>query len=307
MFIDPDHDEISISRQCQLLDFSRSSLYYQSTRDDSYNEQLMKLLDKQYTQTPFYGVPRMTESLRQAGHRVNAKRIRRLMNKMGLQAIYPRKKLNLSQPDKQHKIYPYLLNGLNIHRPDQVWATDITYIRMHKGWVYLVAVMDWFSRHVIAWDVSTTLDASFCVDTLKQALATGRKPEIFNTDQGSQFTSGAFTKVLLDHGIDISMDGKGRAFDNIMVERLWRSVKYEEVYLKDYQTIAEAVLGLRRYFEFYNNERIHQSLDYCTPASVYGVMDKKTPVAAAIPVALRAPSMAAATETDPLKNSRIIV
>jgi putative transposase len=307
MSIEYGHDKISISRQCQLLGLVRSSLYYQSNRDDRYNEQLMKLLDKQYTKTPFYGVPRMTESLRQAGHGVNPKRIRRLMHKMGLQAIYPRKKLNLSNPNKQHKIYPYLLKGLEINRPDQVWATDITYIRMHKGWLYLVAVMDWSSRNVIAWDVSPTLDASFCVDTLKQALATGRKPEIFNTDQGSQFTSHAFTKVLLDHGIEISMDGKGRAFDNIMVERLWRSVKYEEVYLKDYQTIAEAVLGLRRYFEFYNNERIHQSLNYCTPASVYEMMDIKTPVAAAIPVALRAPSMAAATETNPPKNSHIIV
>jgi len=213
----------------------------------------------------------------------------------------------LSKPDKQHKIYPYLLKGLEINRCDQVWAADITYIRMHKGWVYLIAIMDWFSRKVIAWDVSLTLDAGFCVETLNMALATGCKPEIFNTDQGSQFTSSAFTKVLSDHGIAISMDGKGRAFDNIMVERLWRSVKYEEVYLKDYQTVAEAVLGLGRYFEFYNEKRIHQSLDYHTPVSVYGPMDTETAVAAATSVALRAPYVSAATETNPLKNSHVFV
>lgn len=305
--IEFDNAKISISCQCKLLELNRSSLYYRGYRDESYNEQLMQILDEQYTQTPFYGVPRMTETLRQLGHLVNPKRVRRLMRKMGLEAIYPRQKRNLSKPDKQHKIYPYLLKGLEINRCDQVWATDITYIRMHKGWVYLVAIMDWFSRKVIAWDVSLTLDASFCVETLKQALATGRQPEIFNTDQGSQFTSIAFTKVLHDHGITISMDGKGRAFDNIMVERLWRSVKYEEVYLKDYQTVAEAVLGLGRYFEFYNEKRIHQSLDYRTPASVYGPMETEIAVAAATPVALRAPSVSAATETNPLKNSHTFV
>ncbi len=311
LLIEPDNDKISISRQCQLLDLNRSSWYYRSSSDDSYNEQLMRLLDKQYTKTPFYGVARMTESLRQADHYVNPKRVRRLMRKMGLEAIYPKRKFNLSIPDKQHKIYPYLLKGLEINHPDQVWATDITYIRMHKGWLYLVAVMDWYSRKVITWDISLTLDAGFCVETLKRALETGRKPEIFNTDQGSQFTSYAFTKVLKDHDIAISMDGKGRAFDNIMVERLWRSVKYEEVYLKDYQTVAEAVLGLKRYFDFYNNERFHQSLDNCTPASVYGLMDKKATVAgAATSVALRAPSVAApatGTEINPLINSQIIV
>ncbi len=307
MSIERDNDKISINRQCQLLDLNRSSLYYQSYRDDSYNERLMQLIDEQYTKAPFYGVPRMTEMLRQADHRVNPKRIRRLMHKMGLEAIYPKKKLNMSKPDKQHKIYPYLLRGLEINRPDQVWATDITYIRMHKGWLYLVAIIDWYSRKVIAWDVSSTLDASFCVDTLKMALEIGREPEIFNSDQGSQFTSSAFTKILKGCGIAISMDGKGRAFDNIMVERLWRSVKYEEVYLKDYQTIAEAVLGLRRYFDFYNNERIHQSLDYCTPESVYGATDNEATDTAAIPVALRAPSMAAVSGINPPKNPHIIV
>ncbi len=311
LLIESDNGKISVSRQCQLLDLNRSSWYYRSSSDDSYNEQLMRFLDKQYTKTPFYGVARMTESLRQADHYVNPKRVRRLMRKMGLEAIYPKKKLNLSIPDKEHKVYPYLLKGLEINRPDQVWATDITYIRMHRGWLYLVAIMDWFSRKVIAWDLSLTLDAGFCVETLKRALETGRKPEIFNTDQGSQFTSYAFTKVLKDHNIEISMDGKGRAFDNIMVERLWRSVKYEEVYLKDYQTVAEAVLGLKQYFEFYNNERIHQSLDYRTPASVYELANEKATVsAAATPVALRAPSMAAAdtgTGINPLINSQIIV
>lgn len=229
----------------------------------------------------------MTQWLGRQGHRVNPKRIRRLLRQMGLEAIYPRPRRNLSLPDKEHKIYPYLLRGVIITRPHQVWSTDITYIRMHHGWVYLTAVMDWFSRYVLSWEVSITLEADFCVSVLRQALRQGT-PEIFNTDQGSQFTSEDFIRPLRDAGIQISMDGRGRVFDNIFVERLWRSVKVEEVYLRDYQTVAEAVLGLGRYFEFYNQERLHEALGYRTPAEVLGG-------AVAPPVALRAPSVATAS------------
>ena len=306
MAIEYDNPKLSIVRQCELLGLGRGSLYYRSDRDDSYNERLMRLIDEQYTKMPFYGVPRMTEFLRREGHWVNPKRVRRLMRDMGLEAIYPRSKRNLSLLNKAHTKYPYLLKGLEIVRPDQVWATDITYIRMYRGWLYLVAIMDWFSRYVIAWELSLTLEADFCVRALARALATGC-PEIFNSDQGVQFTSEDFTRLLKDAGVLISMDGKGRVFDNIMVERLWRSVKYEEVYLKDYQTPAEAKLGLGRYFKLYNNERLHQSLDYRTPAEVYGGRRIVTPVeadwngserfaaAAVTPVALRAPSVTAAS------------
>jgi putative transposase len=244
---------------------------------------LMKLIDEQYVETPFYGIDKMTEYLCRQGHHVNHKRIRRLMRQMGLEAVYPRRKHGLSIPAKQHKIYPYLLRDVQITRPDQVWSADITYVRMYRGWLYLVAVMDWFSRYVLSWEVSITLESEFCVTALNQALCLGR-PEIFNTDQGSQFTSDDFTKVLLEADIKISMDGKGRAFDNIFVERLWRTVKVEEVYLRDYQTVAEARYGLGRYFEFYNNRRFHQALGYRTPGEVYGV-------AVGTPVALRAPSV----------------
>jgi len=243
----------------------------------------MRLLDKQYIATPFYGIDKMTEWLGRQGHFVNAKRVRRLMRQMGLEAIYPRSKRGLSIPDKQHKKYPYLLKGVSVIHPDQVWSTDITFIRMYRGWVYLTAVIDWFSRFVLSWEISITLEPAFCVSALKQALSFG-KPDIFNTDQGSQFTSTDFTQVLLNAGVQISMDGKGRVFDNIFVERLWRTVKVEEVYMRDYQTVAEATYHLSRYFEFYNNERLHQALGYRTPAEVYGV-------AVGTPVALRAPSV----------------
>ena len=247
----------------------------------------MRLLDEQYIRTPFYGIAKMTAWLRRRGHHVNHKRVRRLMRQMGLEAVYPRRKRPLSMPDKQHKIYPYLLKDVQIERPDQVWSADITYIRMYHGWVYLAAVMDWFSRYVLSWEVSVTLESDFCVDALKQALSAG-KPEVFNTDQGSQFTSIEFTKVLLNAGVQISMDGKGRAFDNIFSERLWRTVKVEEVYLRDYQTVTEARFNLGRYFEFYNNQRLHEALGYRTPAEVYGE-------AVGTPVALRAPSVPTAS------------
>jgi putative transposase len=243
----------------------------------------MKLIDEQYIETPFYGIDKMTEWLRRQGHYVNHKRVRRLMRRMGLEAVYPRPKRGLSMPDKEHKIYLYLLKDVQITRPDQVWSADITYIRMYCGWLYLVAVMDWFSRYVLSWELSVTLESEFCVSALQQALSLGR-PEIFNTDQGSQFTSIDFTKVLLDAGIQISMDGRGRVFDNIFSERLWRTVKVEEVYLRDYQTVAEARYSLGRYFGLYNNRRLHQALGYSTPAEVYGV-------AVGTAVALRAPSV----------------
>ena len=243
----------------------------------------MKLIDEQYVKTPFYGINKMTEWLCQNGHSVNHKRIRRLMRQMGLEAVYPCRKRGLSIPDTQHKIYPYLLRGVEITRPDQVWSADITYIRMYRGWLYLAAVMDWFSRYVLSWEISITLESDFCVSALKAALSQSQ-PDIFNTDQGSQFTSVDFTGVLLNAGIQISMDGKGRVFDNIFIERLWRTVKVEDVYLRDYQTIAEARYYLSRYFEFYNNERLHQALGYHSPAEVYGV-------AVGPPVALRAPSV----------------
>ena len=283
MAIEPDNEQIPIYRQCELLQLSRSSLYYTPCRDSQYNEQLMKLIDRQYLDTPFYGIDKMTKWLHRQGHSVNHKRVRRLMRQMGLEAVYPRRKRGLSIPDKQHKIYPYLLKDVQIIRPDQVWSADITYVRMYRGWLYLVAVMDWFSRYVLSWELSTTLESQFAVTALKRALSFGR-PQVFNTDQGSQFTSEDFTKILLAAEIQISMDGKGRVFDNIFVERLWRSVKVEEVYLHDYQTVAEAKYGLGRYFDLYNNRRLHQALDYRTPAEVYGV-------AVGTPVALRAPSV----------------
>jgi putative transposase len=300
MAIEPDNPRITVSRQCEVLDLARSNLYYRPCRDESYNDQLMRLIDEQYMRTPFYGVRRMTESLRRQDHPVNPKRVRRLMRQMGLEAIYPKPRRCLSQAAAGQKRYPYLLRGLEITRPDQVWAADITYVRMYRGWLYLVAILDWFSRCVLSWEVSVSLEADFCVAALERALATGRRAEIFNSDQGCQFTCEAFTGRLEAAGVRISMDGRGRVFDNIFIERLWRSVKYEEVYLKDYQTVAEARLNLGRYFAFYDLERPHQSLDYRTPAEVYGACpamgagDAAWP-AAGTSVALRAPSVPAAS------------
>ncbi len=258
---------IPIYRQCELLDMVRSSYYYQPERDDSYNLLLMNRIDEQFTKTPFYGVPRMTAWLNVQGRLVNQKRVRRLMRLMGLEAIYP--KPRLSQSNQEHKKYPYLLRNLVIDHPDQVWCADITYIRMVPGFVYLVAVMDWFSRYVLAWEISTSLDTGFCLQTLERALQVSQ-PEIFNTDQGVQFTSLDFTGHLGNRGIRVSMDGRGRVFDNIFVERLWRTVKYEEVYLHDYQTVSEVRRGLVRYFLFYNQERLHESLGYRPSSGVYG-------------------------------------
>ena len=264
--MEPDHPQISIARQCELLGISRSVYYYQSPGESEENLLLMRLIDEQYTQTPFYGVPKMTTWLRRQGYQINHKRIERLMQKMGLQALIPRR--SLSQPHPGHKKYPYLLKGLAVVRPNQVWCTDITYLRLAQGFVYLVAVMDWFSRYVLSWKISITLDVDFCIRALEEALASG-KPEIFNSDQGSQFTSSDFTGCLQDAGIAISMDGRGRVFDNIFIERLWRSVKYEEVYLHDYQTVQDSKMGMQWYFPFYNFQRPHQSLDDRTPAEVH--------------------------------------
>lgn len=226
----------------------------------------MRLIDEQYIRTPFYGVRRMTAWLRFQGYAVNRKRVGRLMRLMGLEAIYPKPKLSLSQPG--HRIYPYLLKNLLINRANQVWCADITYIRLRKGFIYLMAIMDWFSRYVLSWSVSITLETYFCLEALERALCQG-KPEIFNTDQGCQFTSQDFTGCLNGSSVKISMDGRGRVFDNIFVERLWRSVKYEEVFLKDYQSVGEAVTGLNQYFKYYNRERPHQALSYQTPFRVW--------------------------------------
>lgn len=265
-WIEGNHPQISQRRQCELLEISRSGLYYEPRPESEENLRLMRLLDEQYTRTPFYGIRRMTAWLRQQGETVNHKRVARLMRQMGLEAIYP--KPRLSDPAGGHRIFPYLLRGVNITRPNQVWSTDITYIRMKQGFVYLVAILDWYSRYVVAWEVSVSLELNFCLTTLDWALETA-SPEIFNTDQGAQFTSHEFTGRLQAADIAISMDGRGRALDNIFVERLWRSVKYEEVYLKDYGTVPEAIANLSHYFWFYNHERLHQSLGYRTPAALY--------------------------------------
>jgi putative transposase len=266
--IEPTHPQLSIRRQCALLGLARSTLYDQPLGDSAENLQLMRLLDEQYTATPFYGIRRMTAWLRHQGYAVNPKRVGRLLRQMGLEAIYPRPRL--SQPAAGQTIYPYLLRGVRVDRVNEVWSADITYIRLQAGFVYLVAVIDWFSRYVLSWAVSITMDVPFCVAALEHALGQGQ-PEIFNTDQGAQFTSQAFTARLKEGGIRISMDGRGRALDNVFVERLWRSVKYEEVYLRDYQTVWEARQGLAHYFAFYNEERLHQALGYRPPVAVYHV------------------------------------
>jgi putative transposase len=249
-----------------LLGLSRSALYYEPARETGEDLRLMRLIDEQYTACPFYGSRRMTAWLVQHGEEVNRKRVRRLMRTMGLEAIYP--KPRLSTPGKGHKIYPYLLRGVQVERPDQVWSTDITYVPMISGFMYLAAVIDWYSRYVIAWRLSNTLDGSFCTEMLEEALRGGR-PEVFNTDQGAQFTATAFTGRLEAAGVAVSMDGRGRALDNVFVERLWRSVKYEDIYVRGYEAVPDLHRGLGRYFGFYNDERLHQSLGYRTPAAVY--------------------------------------
>lgn len=258
--------KLSLVRQCSLLDISRGSVYYRPTPARAEDLELMALMDRQYMKTPFYGSRRMRVWLSGQGHPVGRDRTRRLMRLAGLEAVYRRP--NTSRPTREHRVYPYLLKGMTIERVNHVWTADITYIPMARGFLYLVAVMDWYSRYVLAWRLSNTLEVGFCVEALEEALSNG-KPEIFNTDQGSQFTSAAFTGPLLERGIQVSMDGKGRYLDNIFVERLWRSIKYEEVYLKAYKDGTEARQGIGAYLDFYNHERPHQALGYWTPQEVF--------------------------------------
>lgn len=264
--VEPNNEKISVARQCQLLGLNRTGLYYRARPESVEDGELMRLIDEQYTSTPYYGYRRMAVYLQNLGFQVNHKRVRRLMRKLGLEAIYP--KPNLSKPGKDHLTYPYLLKGVAVEYSDQVWATDITYIRLGSGFVYLLVIMDWYSRFVIEMEVSNSLESSVFVETLKRALKKS-KPEIFNSDQGSQFTAIEWLKILQEKKIQISMDGRGRCFDNIFVERLWRSVKQEEVYLKEYADVWEAEESLRQYFEFYNYQRPHQSLKYQTPFEAY--------------------------------------
>jgi len=260
-WIEPNHSRLSVSRQCDLLGLARSIWYYEPCGETAENLELMRRIDEEYTRHPFYGSRKMAELFG-----VNRKRVQRLMRQMGIEAVGPKRRT--TKPGRGHKIYPYLLRNVEILRPDQVWSSDITYIPLRHGFLYLVAVMDWFSRYVLSWRLSNTLEGSFCVEALDEALSISR-PEVFNSDQGSQFTAIQFTKRLGRLNVAISMDGKGRCLDNVFIERLWRSVKYEEVYLKDYADGWEAEQQLSSYFEFYCEERIHQSLGYQTPAMIY--------------------------------------
>jgi len=260
-WIDPDHPKLSIRRQCELLDLERSSYYYQPASETPENVILMRAIDEVYLKRPYFGSRRIALALG-----INRKRAQRLMRVMGLEAIYP--KPRTTRPAPGHKIYPYLLRNVEITRPDQVWSTDITYIPLARGYLYLTVVLDWFSRYVLSWRLSSSLEKTFCLEALDAALAISQ-PEIFNTDQGAQFTSAAFTGRLEEHGIAVSMDGRGRALDNAFVERLWRTVKYEEVYLQEYVNADEALSSLKRYWRFYNQARHHQALGYRTPAEMY--------------------------------------
>jgi putative transposase len=261
------HAEISMRRQCELLGVSRSSLYYEPAEPDAEELALMRRLDELHLEHPFFGSRLMTRTLKAEGFEVNRKRIQRLMRVMGLESVAP--KPNTSKPAPEHPVYPYLLRNLKISRVNQAWASDITYIPMARGFVFLVAIIDLYSRRVLAWRLSNSLETSFCLEALREALERYARPEIFNTDQGAQFTSEDFTSVLLEHGVKVSMDGRGRCLDNIFVERLWRSLKYEEVYLYAYETVSAARTGIGRYFDFFNNERPHSALGHQTPASFY--------------------------------------
>jgi putative transposase len=263
--VEPAHPHISVSRQAELLGIARSSVYY-LPKVNAEEVRLTRVIDEIYTTYPFYGSRKIKAELARRGYRVGRERIQKLMRAMGIEAIYPKPKGSQRHPD--HHVYPYLLRGAKMTHPNQVWATDITYIRLLRGWMYLVAILDWFSRYVLSWAVSTTLDVTFCLDALEAALAQGT-PKIFNSDQGSQFTSTAFTSLLKSHEIRISMDGRGRVFDNIFIERFWRSLKYEEVYIREYQSVREGKQGIGQYIRLYNHERVHQALDYHTPAEVH--------------------------------------
>ncbi len=265
--LEPDHKKLSVRAQCKLLELPRAGVYRQASKPSVQDLELMRRIDEQYLKTPFYGSRKITQLLRFEGHRVCRKRVQRLMRLMGLEALYCKPKTSVR--NTAHRVYPYLLKHLDIVRPNQVWAADISYIPLEKGFCYLVAILDWHSRCVLSWRLSNTLDTSFCLQALEEAIGTYGAPEIFNTDQGCQFTSEEWIETLQAHGIRISMDGKARYLDNIFVERLWRSVKYEEVYLHAYPSMAEAHRGIGHYLRFYNQERLHQSLDYRTPWAVY--------------------------------------
>lgn len=264
--LEPDHPDITLTRQAELLDISRSSIYYKPVVNQ-YDKKIMDLIDEIFTKCPFYGKRRICKELQRRGIDIGIKRTRTLMKKMGLEPIF--QKPNTSIPHPDHIKYPYLLSGIDICQPNQVWSADITYIRMPQGWLYLTAILDWYSRFIIAWNLSITLEADFCIQTLEEGLRNHQHPDIFNSDQGVQFTSQEFISILKSNEIRISMDGRGRCFDNIFTERLWRTIKYEEVYLKDYQSVAEAHSSLRDYMNFYNYDRIHQALDYKTPAEIH--------------------------------------
>jgi putative transposase len=264
--IEPDYPHLSIYRQCELLDLNRSTYYLPPATESEENLRLMRLIDRQFLETPFYGSRKMAEHLNRSGEAVNRKRVRRLMTLMGLEAVHPKPRTSAAAPGA--KAYPYLLRDRVLTRIDEVWSSDITYIPMRHGFMYLTAVIDWFSRYVLSWRLSNTLDGGFCLEALDEALA-GGKPEIFNTDRGSQFTSQEYTGRLEEAGIAVSQDGRGRALDNVFIERLWRSVKYEDIFIKDYELVPELALGLTAYFRFYDEDRPHQALDYRTPGEVY--------------------------------------
>ena len=267
MLMQPDNTKLSMRRQCALVGLNRTTLYYEPVATSAEEISLMKEIDRIYTRWPFFGSRQITNELRKAGHDINRKRVQRLMRLMGLQAMVPGP--HTSKPHPAHRIYPYLLGGVAVTRPNQVWATDITYIPLEHGWGYLVAIIDWHSRAILSWRLSNTMTVDFCIEALEEALRQHGRPEIFNSDQGAQFTSPEFTDVLKREGVTISMDGKGRATDNIFIERVWRSLKYEDVYLHDYATLAEAHAGIGRWIRFYNVRRSHTSLENRTPMEVY--------------------------------------
>ncbi len=266
MLVTPDDPGLSIARQCELIGLNRSTFYLVPATASEENLHLMRLIDEQYLKTPFYGSRRMTAILQRSGEVVNRKRVQRLMRLMGLEGLHPRPRTTVGEPGV--RAYPYLLRDRVLTRVDEVWSSDITYVPMRRGFMYLTAVIDWYSRYVLRWRLSNTLEVRFCLEALEEALGRGR-PEIFNTDQGSQFTSQEYTGRLEAAGIAVSRDGRGRALDNVFVERLWRSVKYEDIYIKDYERVSELESGLTAYFQFYDEERPHQSLDYRTPGEVY--------------------------------------
>jgi putative transposase len=301
--LDKEDTRYSVREQCRILGINRSGLYYEPVPVSKETLEIMALLDEEHTRHPFYGVKKMTKFLKSKGYKIGKDKVRTLLRSMGLEAIYP--KPNTSMPNKQHKIYPYLLKDVEVMRPNQVWSADITYVRLEEGFVYLVAIIDWYSRYVLSWRLSNSLDASFCVEALEDALKYG-KPETFNTDQGCQFTSEAFTGILERNGILISMDAKGRVFDNIFTERLWRTVKYEDIYLKGYRNIPETKTGLGLYFEFYNNERYHQSLDYKTPVEIFAGEKLSTELTELTKKEKRSKKERKATATT-LKKDKILV